>query len=89
MENYFKHHGKYFISLLSVFALCVFAITQTTYSKDIQMLIVMLAALLYVGLGIAHHITHHDLSAKIVIEYTLIGSLGMSIVLFFLRGGFF
>lgn len=51
------------------------------------MLAVVITSLFYVGWGILHHFVHHDLNAKIVVEYVLIGSLGMTVVLFIIKGG--
>jgi hypothetical protein len=34
-----------------------------------------------------HHAGNHTITAKIVIEYILIGSLGLTVILFLLKGG--
>lgn len=81
-----KHIG-YYICLVFIGALGLFLISQTAYDKKLQMVIVVFTALFYSGWGILHHCLHHDLHIKIVVEYVLIGCLGMIIALFFLRGG--
>lgn len=82
-----KKHLGYYISLLFILFLSVMLIVQFSYSKQLQMLTVVMATLIYIVLGIIHHKENHDLSSKIVIEYVLIGSLGMVIVFFLLKGG--
>lgn len=80
-----KHFGYYF-SLVIILSLGTFLSFQTSYDRQLQMLIVIMMVFFYVGWGILHHLLEHDLSIKIVIEYVLIGSLAMSIILFLVRG---
>lgn len=82
----FKNHIGHYISLLTVFILSLLLIFFVT---DIQsrVLIATFTAFFYVSWGIFHHFLHHDLSAKIVVEYVLIGSLGLAAVVFLLKGG--
>lgn len=87
MESYIKNHIRYSISLLLIFILSIVLITQLNASKQLQMIVIVFTSIFYVVWGISHHILHHDISVKIVVEYTLIGSLGMVIMLFFLKGG--
>lgn len=86
MKERVKKHLFYYISLLAVIVLGIILALQFSYSKQAQMLIVVITTFFYVGLGILHHRENHDLTAKIVVEYTLIGGLGMTIVSFFLIG---
>ena len=81
-KKHLYHYG--FIVLLFAMGLTVIAIFSPT--KQLQMLFVLLIAICYIGWGIVHHAIHHDLTAKIVIEYVLIASLGISIILFILQG---
>lgn len=80
-----KHIGYYF-SLITILALGIFLSLQTSGDRQLQMLIMVMTVFFYVLWGILHHLLEHDLSIKIVIEYVLIGSLTMSIVLFLVRG---
>ena len=86
MKERAKKHVFYYISLLAVIVLGVILALQYPYSKQTQMLIVVMTTFFYVSLGILHHRENHDLTAKIVVEYTLVGGLGMTIVSFFLLG---
>lgn len=79
-----KKHAIYYFSLLTILFLGVFFAFQVSYDRQIQIIIVIITALLYVLLGILHHVVNHDLNKKIVIEYILMGGLGISIILFIL-----
>lgn len=79
-----KNHIPYSLSLFTIVGLGVLLALQFSYSKQLQMLVIVITAFLYVGIGILHHRENHDLTAKIMVEYTLIGAVGMTIVSFFL-----
>jgi len=49
--------------------------------------IILLCGIFYVVIGIIHHLLAHDISSKIVLEYVLMATLGISIVFFLLKGG--
>lgn len=87
MHKRSEKHVLYYLFLTIILIFGVFLAVQFAYNKQLQMIMVMTVSLFYVGWGILHHFVHHDLSAKIVIEYVLIGSLGMTIVLFIIKGG--
>lgn len=82
MHTCFKTNIAYYFSLVVILILGFYLSLQTAYDKQLQFLTFVLTACCYVVWGIVHHIVHHDLTAKIVIEYVLIGSLGMAVVLF-------
>lgn len=82
-----KKHLFYYLSLLGVVGLGIFLVLQTSYDKNLQSLIAAITVFFYIFWGSLHHYMDHDLTAKIVIEYILIGSLGMTIALFLLKGG--
>lgn len=86
--KYIKHHHTY-VFLLAIFLLGIVLLFQLNYNKQLQAVVVAAMSVWYVIVGILHHATHHDLTSKIVVEYILIGSLGMVIVLFFIKGGIF
>lgn len=80
-----KKHIFYYCSLVLILAVGGLFALQVSYDRSLQMTIVTLTVILYVIWGILHHIINHDITSKIVIEYVLMGSLGLSIVLFLLR----
>lgn len=84
MHKKIQDHIPYFLSLVVIVVLGLLLAMQFSHSKQAQMLVVVIITFLYVGVGLFHHKENHDLSSKIVIEYTLIGGLGMTIVSFIL-----
>ncbi|MBI1982061.1 MAG: hypothetical protein HYY87_00910 [Candidatus Levybacteria bacterium] len=86
ITNSIKKHTGYYFSLIIILALGIFLSLQTSGDRQLQMLIMVMTVFFYVAWGILHHLLEHDLNIKIVIEYVLIGSLAMSIVLFLVRG---
>ncbi len=67
-------------------ATVVFVATLFPGNKQIQMMLVVFGAFVYVLWGIVHHYINHNLKTKIVIEYILIGGLGISAIFFLLKG---
>ncbi len=82
MSRRIKKHLWYYISLLFMLSFGMFLALQVSFSTKLQVSIIITTAFWYVLWGIAHHIIEHNLSSKVVIEYVLIGSLGMSILFF-------
>jgi hypothetical protein len=81
MTRRIKKHFWYYTGLGIAQIIGLYIVWITAYSKQLQMLAVVMMTCFYVGWAIMHHILHHDLSVKIVIEYVLIGILGMSMTL--------
>lgn len=81
-----KKHLTYYLSLGAILASGIFFASQAYYDKQLQMMIVVATAFVYVLWGILHHLMHHDLNSKIVVEYILISAFGMAVILFILRG---
>lgn len=85
MHSCFKTNIGYYFSLALILILGFFLSLETWDNQQIQFVVIAMTAFFYVGWGILHHLIYHDLTAKIVIEYVLIGSLGMTVILFLLR----
>jgi hypothetical protein len=81
MNNLLKSHIGYYLSLGSLLLICVGLIFTAGNQPAVKMAILVMTAVLYVIWGVAHHAVHHDISAKIVVEYVLIAALGMVLVL--------
>ncbi len=88
MSKKINEHILYYISLIAIFALGIILMFSATPNKQLQMLIFVIMAVFYVIWGVLHHLVNHELSAKIVVEYILIGALGVAIMFFLLKGGF-
>ena len=82
MIHTIKKHFLYY-SVLAILQICtltgVFLFAQ---DKVMQMTVIVLSTLFYVFWAIWHHYIHHTVTAKIVIEYVLMGILGIVIPLF-------
>ncbi len=87
MHNCFKKNNGYYFSLAVILLLGFFLSVQTSDNKELQFLTIVATGCFYVAWGILHHLLHHNLTAKIVVEYVLIGSLGMTLIFFLLRVG--
>ena len=85
MKKTFHTHLTYYISLAVLLILGFILIMLTGYDVRVQLTAVMLTAFFYVLWGVVHHIVHHDISAKIVVEYVLIAALGMLLAMLVLR----
>lgn len=83
-----NEHVIYYISLIIIFALGLFLISSVLPNKQLEMLYFVILAVIYVVWGILHHFINHELSSKIVVEYTLIATLGVAVMFFLLKGGY-
>ena len=77
-------HIGYYISLVLILAFGFLLTSLASPNKQLQMAVIILTTFFYVAWGIVHHLINHDLTTKIVVEYVLIGSLGLTIILFIL-----
>lgn len=56
------------------------------FSQQEQFLVAAFLGFFYAFWGILHHVLHHSLRPRIVIEYIVIASLGIAVTLFVLKG---
>jgi hypothetical protein len=78
-----SEHAIYYISLVAILSLS-FLLAYSSSDRSFQIGVIVATTFLYVLWGILHHLTNHDLSMKIVIEYILIGAFGLTIIFFLL-----
>lgn len=81
-----KQHNWYYLFLFLILVAAVSVISVFAYNKSLQIAILLFVSICYVVLGIIHHVIHHTITTKIVIEYIAIAVLGMSVILFVLQG---
>lgn len=81
-----KQHNWYYLFLFLILVAAVSVISVFAYNKSLQIAILLFVSICYVALGIIHHVIHHTITTKIVIEYIAIAVLGMSVILFVLQG---
>lgn len=82
-----RSHLAYYFSLITILALGLILIFLTRPNIFLQALVILVMVIFYVLWGILHHLINHELSLRIVVEYVLIGALGVSILFFMLSGG--
>lgn len=87
MYKNFKKHLGYYLSLITILVLGLALVLLASPNIDLQVIITLLTVFFYILWGLFHHLTNHELTAKIVIEYVLVGVLGVSILFFLLMGG--
>lgn len=85
IKKHNKHTG-YYLSLGTILLFGLLFTLQLSAKKE-QVFVVVLLTFFYVLWGILHHIIHHNITTKIVIEYIIIGILGMTIILFLIQTG--
>lgn len=81
-----KKHVGYYTSLFLIFFLGFILTVLATPDIRLQSIIILLTVFFYVLWGILHHLINHELTIRIMIEYVLIGVLGIGILFFMLSG---
>lgn len=82
-----KKHLWYYLSFLVILGGGTFLVLSSAGDKALQLNFVILLAILYAVWGLLHHLVHHSMSIKIVIEYIVVALLGIAVVFFILNGG--
>ena len=88
MYKKLHNHIGYSISLFLILVFGLILVSLSSPNRPLQMIEITIVTTFYIFWGILHHLVNHDLNVKIVIEYILVGSIGLSMVLFILKGGF-
>lgn len=77
MQNFKKHIGYYIVfSLVQLLGLAL--VLLASGNRQIQLFAILATTGFYFIFAVIHHMLDHDLTAKIVIEYALVGCLGLS-----------
>ena len=87
MHQKLKKHFGYYLSLLSILLLGLVLILLASPNIKLQSLVVLLTVFFYVLWGVLHHFINHELTLRIMVEYVLIGALGISVIFFMMLGG--
>lgn len=82
MKAKIKKHFWYYTSFATLQVLGLTLILLTAHNKQLQLMVIIMTTILYLFWSLLHHYIHHSLPAKIVVEYVLIASLGITISLF-------
>ncbi|OGH24381.1 MAG: hypothetical protein A3B47_01285 [Candidatus Levybacteria bacterium RIFCSPLOWO2_01_FULL_39_24] len=78
-----SEHAAYYTSLIAILSLS-FLLAYSSSDRSFQIGVIVATTFFYVLWGILHHLINHDLHTKIVIEYILIGTFGLTIIFFLL-----
>lgn len=84
MVKRIKAHIGYYTSLIAILAFGFLLVSLASPNRGLQIVAAILTTLLYTFWGIIHHLINHDLHTKIVVEYVLIGILGLTMIIFIL-----
>ena len=87
MYKSLKKHFGYYLSLAAILVLGLVLILLTSPNIKLQSFVILLTVFFYVLWGMLHHFINHELTARIMIEYILVGALGISIIFFMTIGG--
>ena len=81
MTSRIKKHLGYYIAFTVVQLLGLVLVLLSAGNKQTQQIAILATTAFYFVFAVAHHYLNHDLTAKIVIEYALMGCLGLSVSL--------
>jgi hypothetical protein len=71
----------HYLSLASVLIIGLIAFIVFSYERAFQIAVAIAVAVAYVVWGIVHHAIHRDLELIVVIEYLVVASLGLVVIL--------
>jgi hypothetical protein len=77
----FTKHLPHYIPLVTIILAGVFGFFIFSYDQVFQTTILVAVSVSYVFWGIIHHKIHNDLSLFVFIEYLIIATLGLVVVL--------
>ena len=82
IKDRFKNHIGYYLAFSGVAFLGLLLIYLSTGDRRTQMFAILVLTVFYVVFALFHHLHEHDLTPRIVIEYALFGSLGLTFAMF-------
>ena len=77
----FAKHLPHYLSLIGILFAGLVGLYLFSYDKLFQAGVASAMAIGYVVWGVIHHSIHRDLNLAVVIEYILIASLGLVVIL--------
>jgi len=84
MSNYLmrvRQHLGYYIAFTLVQILGLIVVLLAAGDRQMQLIAILATTFFYFIFAVAHHFLNHDLNAKIVLEYALMGCLGLTVSL--------
>lgn len=80
MKSFMKHLPHY-LALIGVLVAGFVLFWVFSYDKAFQIAVAIALAVSYVAWGVVHHYIHRDLHLSVIIEYIVIASLGLVVIL--------
>ena len=77
MNQMTKKHLWYYTVFVIVEFIGLGLLAVLSYDRFMQFMTICFMSSFYVGWSVLHHYHHHDITIKIVVEYILIGLLGV------------
>ena len=74
-------HLPHYLSLAGILIAGIVGFIVFSYERALQIAVAIGMALAYVAWGIIHHAIHRDLYLSVVIEYIVVASLGLVVML--------
>lgn len=85
IHPHIREHLFYYASMTLLQLIGFYLVLSSAPNIALQMALIIFTTILYLLWAILHHYLHHDLHPAVVIEYVLIGLLGISISYFIFR----
>ena len=82
MKEHASKHLWYYGSLIIILVMGFSLMLYVAPDKPLRLLVVLMTAFSYVCWALLHHHIHHSLTSKVVLEYVLIASFGLTVSLF-------
>ncbi len=80
MIGYLIHHGTQLVLLLIIFTTFILVFSEAQYAAP-KLLIIVVLSVLYFLFGILHHVQEKNLTAWVTLEYMVISSMLMLVML--------
>jgi len=76
-----KKHFWYYFSFVALQLLGLWLVMALSFDRQLQLTAIFATTVFYLFWALLHQYVHHHLSPKIVTEYVLMGSLGLTVSL--------
>lgn len=82
VHPHIRQHLLYYSTMTGLQVLGFFLVLDAAPRIGVQMVLVVVTSIIYFFWALLHHYLHHDLHRKIVLEYMLVGLLGITVSFF-------
>lgn len=80
-----KSHKVYYLLLAGMQVIGFILVLFARGDKKLELAYIVISTIFYLVWALVHHYIHHDLHTKVVLEYTVMSALGITVMYFFLR----